>query len=50
MNLIISELEQKIHILKKELIVKENEIERINNLNLIFQKQIEFFESKLKII
>lgn len=50
LNLIISELEQKIHILKKELIVKENEIERINNLNLIFQKQIEFFESKLKII
>jgi hypothetical protein len=46
LNLIISELEEKIHILKKELIVKENEIERINNLNLIFQKQIEFFESK----
>lgn len=46
LNLIISELEEKIHILKKELIVNENEIERINNLNLIFQKQIEFFESK----
>jgi hypothetical protein len=48
LSLIISELEEKIHLLKKELIVKENEIERINNLNLIFQKQMEFFEEKIK--
>ena len=43
----INELEEKIILFKKELIVKENDLERISNANLILQKQLEILEAKI---